>query len=66
MSGLEVDIESVLSGRVEIYLKGSGALFVGHVLHVGHCVSLVDLWGLAVMIDLNEIAAVRVLKSEEK
>lgn len=65
MSGLEADIKSALSGRVEIYLKG-GAVFVGVILQVERFVSLVDLWGLVVVVDVNEIAAVRVLNKESK
>jgi hypothetical protein len=66
MSGLEADIKSALSGKVEIHLKGGGAVFIGDVLQVDRHVSLVDSQGRAVVIDLYEIAAVRVLSVESK
>lgn len=66
MSGLEADIESVLSGTVEVHLKGGGAVFIGDVLQVTRYVSLVDAKGRPVVIDLHEIAAVRVLNTENK
>lgn len=66
MSGLEVDIESALSGVVEVHLKGGGAVFVGEVLQNGRFVSLIDAKQRPVVIDLDEIAAVRVLTPQKK
>jgi hypothetical protein len=61
MSTLELDIDSALSGRVEIHLKG-GSIFVGEVVCCNLAyVSLVDTWAFPVIIDREEIAAVRVL-----
>lgn len=66
MSGLEADIESALAGMVEIHLKGGGAVFIGEVLQNGRFVSLIDAKQRPVVIDLDEIAAVRVLAPQKK
>jgi small nuclear ribonucleoprotein (snRNP)-like protein len=58
---IELDINSALSGRVEIHLK-SGRVFVGEVVCCdAEHVSLVDTWTFPVVIARAEIAAVRIL-----